>query len=73
MDNTYKSKEMRHAVQRLLKSNLTGYYIAKHTGISQTTITYLRKEKRTLDNMTLKNMELLYQLYLDNEADIEKG
>ncbi|HDJ2910722.1 TPA: DNA-binding protein, partial [Staphylococcus aureus] len=36
-------------------------HISKQTGVPQSTIHRMRKNERSLDNMSLKNAELLYK------------
>ncbi|MCG7340135.1 hypothetical protein MHZ36_12635 [Staphylococcus sp. ACRSN] len=51
--------ELRIEIQKLLDSEMTGYKINKATGLSQTIISGLRNGKRDIDNLTLKNAEVL--------------
>ncbi|HFV7688159.1 TPA: DNA-binding protein [Staphylococcus aureus] len=51
---------MRNQIQKLLDSDLSSLQISKQTGVPQSTIHRMRK-KRSLDNMSLKNAELLYK------------
>ncbi|HEI8010838.1 TPA: DNA-binding protein [Staphylococcus aureus] len=37
------------------------FNISKQTGVPQSTIHRMRKNERSLDNMSLKNAELLYK------------
>uniref|UniRef100_UPI00214DA385 hypothetical protein n=1 Tax=Staphylococcus haemolyticus TaxID=1283 RepID=UPI00214DA385 len=59
---------MRKQIEELLKSEVTGYSIAKKTGIGESVISNLRSGKRNLDNISLKNAELLYNY----QKEIEK-
>ncbi|WP_310732016.1 hypothetical protein [Staphylococcus haemolyticus] len=59
---------MRKQIEELLKSEVTGYRIAKKTGIGESVISNLRSGKRNLDNISLKNAELLYNY----QKEIEK-
>ncbi|ATV03881.1 TPA: DNA-binding protein [Staphylococcus aureus] len=51
---------MRNQIQKLLDSDLSSLQISKETGVPQNTIHRMRKKERSLDNMSLKNAELLY-------------
>ncbi|HDZ7947866.1 TPA: DNA-binding protein, partial [Staphylococcus aureus] len=46
---------------KLLDSDLSSLHISKQTGVPQSTIHRMRKNERSLDNMSLKNAELLYK------------
>lgn len=64
--------QMRELIQKLLDSDLSSLHIAKQTGVPQSTIYRIRKNERSLDNLTLKNAELLYEfasIVLSNEDD----
>lgn len=52
---------MRNQIQKLLDSDLSSLHISKQTGFPQSTIHRMRKNERSLDNMSLKNAELLYK------------
>lgn len=52
---------MRNQIQKLLDSDLSSLHISKQTGVPQSTIHRMRKNERSLDNMSLKNAELLYK------------
>ncbi|HCQ3521805.1 TPA: DNA-binding protein [Staphylococcus aureus] len=52
---------MRNQIQKLLDSDLSSLLISKQTGVPQSTIHRMRKNERSLDNMSLKNAELLYK------------
>lgn len=52
---------MRKTIEKLLNSNLSSNHIATKTGISQSTISRIRSGERTIDNLTLKNAEKLYE------------
>ncbi|MCH4503446.1 hypothetical protein [Staphylococcus haemolyticus] len=56
---------MRKQIEELLNSEVTGYRIAKKTGIGESVISNLRSGKRNLDNISLKNAELLAQFKND--------
>ncbi|MDK7284466.1 MAG: DNA-binding protein [Lactobacillus crispatus] len=51
---------MRKTIEKLLKSDISGYRIYKETGISQSRISDLRNRHRTLDNLSFANAEKLY-------------
>ncbi|MCY1038790.1 hypothetical protein OWI77_08110 [Staphylococcus nepalensis] len=51
--------DLRKQIKKLLNSKITGYRIYKDTGLSQTIISELRTGKRNLDNISLKNAEIL--------------
>ena len=51
--------ELRKQIEKLLDSKITGYRIYKDTGLSQTIISEFRTGKRNLDNISLKNAEIL--------------
>lgn len=64
--------QMRELIQKLLDSKLSSLQIAKETGVPQSTIYRMRSKERSLDNLTLKNAELLYEfasIVLSNEDD----
>ena len=52
--------KMRDLIQQLLDSELSSLYISKQTGVTQSTIYRMRNKMRSLDNLSLKNAELLY-------------
>ncbi|HCY1273013.1 TPA: DNA-binding protein [Staphylococcus aureus] len=52
---------MRNQIQKLLDSDLSSLHISKQTGVPQSAIHRMRKNERSLDNMSLKNAELLYK------------
>lgn len=54
--------KMRNQIQKLLDSDLSSLHISKQTGVPQSTIHRMRKNERSLDNMSLKNAELLLSL-----------
>lgn len=49
---------MRNQIQKLLDSDLSSLHISKQTGVPQSTIHRMRKNERSLDNMSLKNAEI---------------
>lgn len=49
-------------IQKVLDSNLTGYEIQRLTGISRSTIFYLRNGDSAISNLSLKNASRLYEL-----------
>ncbi len=53
--------KIRNQIQKLLDSDLSSLHISKQTGVPQSTIHRMRKNERSLDNMSLKNAELLYK------------
>jgi len=66
--------QMRELIQKLLDSKLSSLQIAKETGVPQSTIYRMRSKERSLDNLTLKNAELLSEFaeILFNSEDDEK-
>lgn len=52
-------------IKKVLDSNLTGYEIQRLTGISRSTIYYLRNGDSAISNLSLKNASRLYELYLE--------
>ena len=68
-----KVDDVRPTIERLLLSNVSGYTIHKHTGISQSKISRLRSELNGLDDITLITAERLYALQkkLENENSKE--
>lgn len=56
---------MRKVIQNLLDSDLSSLQISKQTGVAQSTIYRMRTKSRSLDNLTLKNAELLYQFEME--------
>ncbi|SUM60311.1 DNA-binding protein [Staphylococcus petrasii] len=57
--------QMREIIQNLLDSELSSLHIAKQTGVTQSTIYRIRTKSRSLDNLSLKNAELLYQFEME--------
>lgn len=53
--------EYKKTIEKLFKSNITGYQISKATGISQNVISGIRNGKRQIDNLTLGTTEKLYE------------
>ena len=49
-------------IKKVLDSNLTGYEIQRLTGISRSTIFYLRNGDSAISNLSLKNASRLYEL-----------
>lgn len=66
--------QMRELIQKLFDSDLSSLHIAKQTGVPQSTIYRIRSEERSLDNLTLKNAELLsgFAEILFNSEDDER-
>lgn len=58
---------MRESILRLIRSNQSCYDIYIHTGVSQGVISDLRSGYRTLDDVSLKDAEHLYD-YAKNVA-----
>lgn len=65
--------EYKKIIEKLFKSNVTGYQISKATGISQNVISGIRNGKRQIDNLTLGTTEKLYdyQMELNEVEDIK--
>lgn len=55
---------IREGIEALLTSDISGYEIEKRTGISRSTIHYLRIGKRDIDNLSWKSAQKLYNLSL---------
>lgn len=53
---------VKQAVQKLLDSDMTGYEIQRRTGITRSTIHYLRNGTRSIDNLSWKTISKLYEL-----------
>lgn len=49
-------------IKKVLDSDLTGYEIERSTGISRSTIHYLRNGDSLISNLSLKNASRLYEL-----------
>lgn len=49
-------------IKKVLDSDLTGYEIQRLTGISRSTIFYLRNGDSYISNLSLKNASRLYEL-----------
>lgn len=49
-------------IKKVLDSDLTGYEIQRLTGISRSTIFYLRNGDSAISNLSLKNASRLYEL-----------
>jgi transcriptional regulator with XRE-family HTH domain len=62
---------MRNKIEKLLNSNLSTYAISKATGITSSSLSNLRNEKRKLDNLSLFNAERLYNYYKEMEIMLE--
>lgn len=56
---------MREAIINLLNSDLSSNYIAKQTGVEQSTIYRLRSGERKLDNLGLSKCEKLYEYEME--------
>lgn len=52
---------MRKQIEELLKSDVTGYRIAKKTGLGESLVSNLRNGKRSLNDLSLKSAELLFE------------
>lgn len=50
---------MRKQIEELLKSDVTGYRIAKKTGLGESLVSNLRNGKRSLNDLSLNSAELL--------------
>lgn len=53
---------MRNQIQKLLDSDLSSLHISKQTGVPQSTIHRMRKNERSLDNMSLKKLNYFINL-----------
>lgn len=53
---------MRNQIQKLLDSDLSSLHISKQTGVPQSTIHRMRKNERSLDNMSLKTLNYFINL-----------
>ncbi len=60
---------MRELIQKLFDSDLSSLHISKQTGVPQSTVHKMRKKERSLNNMSLKNAELLYNFAIDVFSD----
>ena len=60
---------IKEGIEALLSSNISGYEIEKRTGISRSTIHYLRIGKRDIDNLSWKNAEKLHNLSLSLKSE----
>ena len=49
-------------IKKVLDSDLTGYEIQRLTGISRSTIFYLRNGDSAISNLSLKNASRLHEL-----------
>ncbi|EHJ07957.1 hypothetical protein [Staphylococcus simiae] len=56
---------MREIIQKLFDSELSSLYISKQTGVPQSTIYRMRTGDRSLDNLSLKNAEILSKFAKD--------
>lgn len=63
------ASSIKEGIEALLSSNISGYEIEKRTGISRSTIHYLRIGKRDIDNMSWKNAEKLHNLSLSLKSE----
>ena len=57
---------LRKEILKLIDSDITGYKVYKETGLSQTIISDLRNGKRNIDNISLKNAEILADFARNN-------
>lgn len=67
---------LRKNIEKLLQSNVTAYRISKDTNIPLNSVTRLIKGETELDNITLKNAEILSKYYLKvkrNKINSKKG
>lgn len=62
-------EDIKKSIKRLLDSSISGYEISKRTGVAESIISDLRNENRKIENLSLKNAELLYSF--KNEYEIE--
>lgn len=58
---------MRKEIEKLLQSDITAYRIFKDTGVPYGNIDRLRNGSSSLDNLTLKNAEKLYNYYIEQQ------
>ena len=56
-----KMGDYKRKIIELIKSDISGYKIYAETGISQNTLSSVRRGKRDIDNLTLKTTEKLYE------------
>ena len=54
--------KLRNQIQKLLDSDLSSLHISKQTGVPQSTIHRMRKNERSLDNMSLKTLNYFINL-----------
>ena len=54
---------MRKNIEKLLNSNMNGYYIANETGVAASVISRLRSGERTIDKLSLETAEKLSDFY----------
>lgn len=56
-------------IKKLLNSDISGYKIYKNTGISQSTISDYRNEKKIIENMTIET-GLKLMKFIEEEEQI---
>lgn len=61
------ASNIKEGIEALLSSDISGYEIEKRTGISRSTIHYLRIGKRDIDNLSWKSAQKLHNLSLSLE------
>lgn len=58
---------MREHIEALINSDITAYRVSKETGIPQNTATRIFNGEASIDNISLKNAEILSNYYLKME------
>lgn len=68
--------EIRENIQKLIHSGIPAFRVARKAGIPSNTVSRIFKGEASLDNISLKNAELLNKFYLEqvkeNESKGEK-
>lgn len=63
--------EIKQKIEILLNSNLSGYAIAKESGVPQSTINKLMNEQIEIENLSLSNAQKLVDLYDERINSVE--
>lgn len=60
--------ELRKNIEALIKSDITAYRISKDTGISLSVVQKILNKTSKLDNVSLKNAEILSDYWMENKS-----
>ncbi|MCC2250091.1 helix-turn-helix domain-containing protein [Virgibacillus sp. AGTR] len=62
---------MKEDIRKLIESDITGYKIKKETGISESTISRIRRGQIDIGSITLDNALKLYEFYQNHKNEIK--